>query len=71
MPCQGPEYRTEEQIEEITQEVLEYLKQHHGVFGPVDGFPTFGKMKECWERDVANLRFVLKELIFTDDCISF
>ncbi len=71
MPCQGPDRRSPEQIQEITQKVLEYLANHHGVFGPVPGQFFYARHKENWDKEVEALKRAIDELCWTQSCLDF
>ena len=69
MSVMGPNRMSPEQIDKITQGVLDYLANHHGVFGPNES--TLLKMRRYWDKDVESLRKVVDDLCWSDSCIGF
>ena len=69
MPVMGPERLSEEQIDKITQGVLDYLANHHGIFGPNES--TSQTMRWFWERDLGSLKKAIDDLCWSDSCICF
>ena len=70
MPCMGPKMPGDKEIDQITDEVLQFLKEKHRVHDMPEEFDTgFTEQNRAKER--AKLREAIKSLLVGRNCEEF
>lgn len=70
MPCMCPS-RNPEREEAIFLDVLEYLREKHGLLNTPRELIVFPKMQESRDSAIAKLREAVAEIVFQDACEGF
>lgn len=70
MTCMGPE-RNPEREEAIFLDVLEYLREKHGLLNTPRELIVFPKMQESRDAVIQELREAVAEVDFQDSCEGF
>lgn len=70
MPCMGPE-RNPEREEAIFLDVLEYLREKHGLLNTPRELIVFPKMQESRDAVIQKLREAVGEVVWQDSCEGF
>ena len=70
MPCMGPSMPDDKEIDSVTNEVLQFLKEKHRVHGMEKQFHT-GLTAKNRAEDVSVLREAIKKLLDGRNCEEF
>jgi hypothetical protein len=70
MPCTGPMMPGDEEVDRVTDEVMQFLKEKHGIHSVSEKFFTCST-EENHLKDRAKMREVIKSLLHLRNCEEF
>lgn len=70
MPCMGPSMPNDNEIDQVTDQVMQFLKEKHRVQGMEKEFHT-GFTARIRAKDRAQLREAIKSLLDSRNCEEF
>lgn len=67
MPCMGPSEPTENHVDKVTQEVVQFLREKYCILDD----SGIGGLEKSREKTLLKLREAISDVLFQDSCEKF